>query len=74
MFILKVPDTYSKKEELENRFLDMSLSFKTEIDPDLTHPVVLEGKKSFTGEEEINSLFAELNGYYGEHYNCSCAR
>ena len=74
MFILKIPSGYGQVEKLKSGFEDLSLAYKTEEDSSIHVPIVIEGKKTFEGEDAISALFDELKSYYGEHYNCSCAR
>ncbi|MGL1885457.1 MAG: hypothetical protein OCD76_02985 [Reichenbachiella sp.] len=74
MFIIKLPIEYSQVERVEKPFKELSLAYKIDIAIELSQPEVHEGSKKYIGLNQIDQLVEELTGYYGEHYNCSCAR
>ncbi|MFY0626930.1 MAG: hypothetical protein JXR07_11580 [Reichenbachiella sp.] len=72
--MLKFPKLYPDSVKIESFFKEMSFAYKVELDNELALPMIVEGKKIHEGESAINALINDLNGFYGEHYNCSCAR
>lgn len=74
MFILQFPVQDPQTDQIEAFFKDYSLAHRVEAGENQKEPTILDGKKKYEGLAEINKLIAELKNYYGQNYNCSCAR
>ncbi|MBU2915167.1 MULTISPECIES: hypothetical protein [Reichenbachiella] len=74
MLILKIPVAFPERAKLEAPFKELSLAYQVEESPGLVQPMALSGNKSYDGQAGIDTLIAEMQDYYGDDYNCSCAR
>ncbi|PIB33946.1 hypothetical protein BFP72_00105 [Reichenbachiella sp. 5M10] len=73
MIEIKVPSGYSELEKLEAPFKELSLAYRVE-EAGVCQPMAVSGQRIYEGSVGIDRLIAELKAYYGDNYNCSCAR
>lgn len=73
MLILKYPPKALQRTELEDRLRQLSLAFRSEEDPKLEEPVLIEGRISYTGTANIMAHLDELARelYFWQYCNCA---
>ncbi len=72
MLLLKYPALTPATQALEERLAQLSLAFKTEHDPTLETPVLIEGNTTIAGIEYIAKHLDQLAGELHSWWYCNC--
>ncbi len=74
MFLIQFPPNHKQFDQTVGFFKEYSLAYQSEVLPDLVEPRITNRDKTYIGVKAIEQLMTELKDYYGQNYNCSCAR